>query len=442
MPPVDACVVAAELCNGTDDDCDGRADEDFDLQTSLQHCGACNAACASDPANGSFSCAAGMCVLGCDPRFGNCDSNDDNGCEASLATAVNCGACGTACPVAEPFCEVSGASASCVSTCSLGTTMCGDACADLQTDVTNCGTCDNVCPTPANATATCTGGTCAFDCDGGFADCDGDAPGCETMLGTTAACSGCGDVCAAPNTIPSCISSACDYMCMTGFGDCDGSFTNGCETGLTTIANCGGCGTVCSDVHAAPMCASAMCSLGCDYGWGDCDSNPSTGCELALTASPNCGGCGTTCSSGNECHGAECIGPCGSGTTCGGGCESGCSCGSGTCRFGCGDACAVTCDATCLVHAQNRDTVNVTCNDDDDCTVYARDARMVRASCTGNDADCDVDCRGVDDCVMTCDNMADCLLRCGSGSGTCTLSCSATTYNCGGGVYICSRSCP
>ena len=35
------CLVGAEeTCNGRDDDCDTRVDETFDLQTSLEHCGA------------------------------------------------------------------------------------------------------------------------------------------------------------------------------------------------------------------------------------------------------------------------------------------------------------------------------------------------------------------------------------------------------------------
>ena len=29
VPPLDACVARAELCNGRDDDCDRTADEDF-----------------------------------------------------------------------------------------------------------------------------------------------------------------------------------------------------------------------------------------------------------------------------------------------------------------------------------------------------------------------------------------------------------------------------
>jgi alpha-tubulin suppressor-like RCC1 family protein len=46
-----------ELCNGFDDDGDGRADEDFDLTRDTRHCGACYAACAP-----GLSCVASSCI--------------------------------------------------------------------------------------------------------------------------------------------------------------------------------------------------------------------------------------------------------------------------------------------------------------------------------------------------------------------------------------------
>ncbi len=49
-------VSVPEQCNGVDDDADGRADEDFDLDADPRHCGACNAPCA-----GGVLCAAGRC---------------------------------------------------------------------------------------------------------------------------------------------------------------------------------------------------------------------------------------------------------------------------------------------------------------------------------------------------------------------------------------------
>jgi len=52
------------------------------------------------PPNASGACMTGVCdVASCLPGFGNCNSQDLDGCEQSLLTsAANCGACGRACP--------------------------------------------------------------------------------------------------------------------------------------------------------------------------------------------------------------------------------------------------------------------------------------------------------------------------------------------------------
>lgn len=50
-------VSVPELCNGFDDDGDGRADEDFDFSRDVRHCGACNAACAP-----GLACVASSCT--------------------------------------------------------------------------------------------------------------------------------------------------------------------------------------------------------------------------------------------------------------------------------------------------------------------------------------------------------------------------------------------
>lgn len=67
-----------EICNGEDDDCDGKTDEDFDLQRDLRHCGACNATCAAD--NAEASCERGECRIGA-CQLGYKDRDDEIGCE-------------------------------------------------------------------------------------------------------------------------------------------------------------------------------------------------------------------------------------------------------------------------------------------------------------------------------------------------------------------------
>jgi hypothetical protein len=47
-----------EICNGYDDNCDGRTDEGFDLTSDLKHCGSCTNACRGDEV-----CAKGACTV-------------------------------------------------------------------------------------------------------------------------------------------------------------------------------------------------------------------------------------------------------------------------------------------------------------------------------------------------------------------------------------------
>ena len=41
-------------------------------------------------------------------------------------------------------------------------------CADIERDPLHCGACDHACSSPENASPTCSGGTCGFDCNAGF----------------------------------------------------------------------------------------------------------------------------------------------------------------------------------------------------------------------------------------------------------------------------------
>lgn len=137
------------------------------------------------------SCAAG---------FSNCDGSASNGCEASLRTTSDCGACGRACSYPNL------------------NTSCGD-------------------------------GTCTLSgCVSGWGNCDGSlSNGCEVPLNTTANCGACGTSCSFSNAGATCSGGACALgRCNTNYGNCDGSAANGCELFLASTSNCGGCGVRCS----------------------------------------------------------------------------------------------------------------------------------------------------------------------------------------------------
>src|SRR5262249_29812283 len=93
-----ACVVAS--CNAGFGNCDGNPANGCETPLNTHtNCGACGATCAL--ANATSSCSTGLCALvSCNAGFDNCDGSPANGCETPLNTNANCGACGTACALA------------------------------------------------------------------------------------------------------------------------------------------------------------------------------------------------------------------------------------------------------------------------------------------------------------------------------------------------------
>lgn len=62
------------------------------------NCGGCGIAC--DPPNhNTMTCSTGKCGIGvCDSGWADCNHNTADGCETSITTTDNCGACGNKCP--------------------------------------------------------------------------------------------------------------------------------------------------------------------------------------------------------------------------------------------------------------------------------------------------------------------------------------------------------
>jgi len=304
--------------------CDGAC---VDTQSSIAACGACSNRC--NVPNAMAACTNGTCTVGaCTAPFANCDGMANNGCETNTQTdTAHCGACGTACAT-RPNATASCTGGMCAYTCAAGFADCdndpGNGCeVDTRTSTAHCGACGRTC-NPPNATAVCAMGQCGVAaCAMGFGNCD-DNPtnGCETDTRTsTSHCGACGTSCpGAPNAVPACAVGMCALTCTAGFSDCDGNTSNGCEADTrTSAAHCGGCGRTCGASNSTLVCMASTCTLtGCAAGFADCDSNTQNGCETSTqTSVAHCGGCGMQCparpNTAASCAGGACQYACAAG---------------------------------------------------------------------------------------------------------------------------------
>ena len=342
------CPAPTADCNGTPASCETN------LQTSVQNCGFCGNACS--PLNATGTCVAGQCGMGaCSSGFGDCDSNPATGCEASLSTLTDCGSCGSVCAIANATASCSTGTCQ-FAQCSAGFDNCdsvaNNGCeTNVQQDPKNCGTCGNACPA-SGGTPICNAGVCGVSsCTAPNGDCDGNASTCETNLHTSLQnCGFCGNACNASNATPTCTTGTCGIgACTSGFGNCDSNASNGCETALSSLSNCGTCGKTCSFPNANASCATGTCVFSsCVTGFGNCDNNTSNGCEAALNLPTKCGSCTTSCptllNSTPTCNGTTCGFACNSGF---GDCTSspGCETNTNTTVSRCG-SCSTNCNST------------------------------------------------------------------------------------------------
>jgi hypothetical protein len=127
--------------------------------------------------------------------------------------------------------------------------------------VSHCGACNNACPSPANAIAGCTAGTCGIAaCNGGFANCNNNpADGCEVNTSTSVNhCGACGNTCFTVNGTPACSNGQCFVAaCNAGFANCNGNAADGCETNTNSDVNhCGACNNACG---VGKACVNSTC---------------------------------------------------------------------------------------------------------------------------------------------------------------------------------------
>ena len=176
--------------------------------TSTPACSAIGQSCATASQCCSLACSAGTCVASC-----------SNGMQDGTETGIDCG--GGSCPQ----CPVGGG-------CAI----------------------DNDCV----ANAQCSGGQCV--CLGGFSDCNGmPADGCESNTQSDVNnCGACNNVCSLPNANEVCNMAMCMVgSCNVGYANCNNVTADGCEVNTQfDNNNCGSCGLVCPN----PLnCVNSIC---------------------------------------------------------------------------------------------------------------------------------------------------------------------------------------
>ncbi len=318
-----------EICDGLDNDCDGEADDPFDLTSDPAHCGACNRDCAAEIGPQAVAgCTAGRCTIGtCAPGFVDLDRRAETGCEYPCSV-TNDGE--ELCDEADNDCD--------------GITDNGF---NKPSDPDNCGRCGRVCLAP-HAQLVCRNGECAlFQCAPGYHDVAGGmSDGCEYGCAVTSGgvescdqqdndcdgdtdegfdlerdpnhCGECGRVCALPHADMRCDGGDCSFVsCHERYFDANGQLSDGCEyactpsvepdevcdeldndcNGLTDDGfdkqsdpdNCGACGIVCVLAHAAAHCEAGRCVRDtCEEPWRDANLSLADGCECLPSGAEVC----------------------------------------------------------------------------------------------------------------------------------------------------------
>lgn len=422
-------------CSGSQTCCPGEESDPaacFNLQNDIQHCGACDIACAI-PTNPCLAveCVAGQCV----------ESPLSNGteCEAFEQTGVCCTSEGTT------TC-VFGAECCTKAQCGAGEDCCEGQCIDVQENFNNCGACNNSCSDSVETCfhRECNQGQCETVSDPNGEPCFGDQGICcadtETTLCFTDTssnfdhCGGC-DPCN-PDTADACVNGDC--VCGSGPA-CTGGLTccNGqCVDTTSSPGNCGGCNQLCGAISspcAEVQCIASQCTAVSDPEFTPCLDGQTEGICCGSGAAAICvanGACcsDTDCGQGLTCCSGQCVDTAASLGNCGG-CGLLCASFAGPCIAG--TACI---GGQCQPVASTPGSV---CEVDEEAGICCAENSAV--ICEGGGICCDnTDCAenpaGASCCANQCVDTQNDVANCGSCGNACS---TATADGCLNGLCLC-----
>ena len=269
-----------EICDGKDNNCDGKIDETFDLSTDVANCGECGNLCGAAHATGR--CQLGICGFDCMPGYADVDGLPENGCEQPC-TLSNDGI---------EICD--GKDNNCDGKIDENPVDVGQPCgnASCQAGVMTCLAGSRVCVGAVEPSQEV--------CDGRDNDCNGQidesdpnlgkpcypegVEGCNLQTGTcVGACQLGAWVCTDGGLV-------CKGVVTPQLEICDGK-DNNCNGKIdedfnlqTDPRHCGACNQACTYALAVGVCNAGKCQIGpCKEGWVDADGKASNGCEYACT---------------------------------------------------------------------------------------------------------------------------------------------------------------